>query len=127
MNDTITVILFFLDLVIGLLTWLYLNNYFNQFIWWKAALIKSLIYSLFFGIGALGEGGGDPGFMLPYPIAPAAIVALTESKFYVFVQNALLPYILWTTILFAYYCLKQVLRHLRKTRKTKTKKQLPII
>jgi hypothetical protein len=116
MSDTSIVILVFVDLVAGLLIWLYLKGYFNQFCWWKAALIKSFVYSLFFGIGAFGEGGGEPGFMLPAPVLPAAIVSLTESKLYVFVQNALLPYGFWALMLFASYCIRQAVGQMKKSR-----------
>jgi hypothetical protein len=112
MSDTTIFILVFADLVTGFLIWLYLKEYFSQFIWWKAALIKSLIYSLFFGIGAFGEGGGEPGFMLPAPILPAAIVSIAESRLYVFIQNALLPYGFWTLVLFAFYCIRHGIRKL---------------
>jgi hypothetical protein len=114
MSDTIIVIVVFADLVAGFLIWLYLKNYFDKFSWWKAALIKSSVYCLFFGIGAFGEGGGEPGFTLPAPVLPAAIVAMNESKFQVFIQNALLPYGFWTLVLFAFYCIRQTVRHLRK-------------
>jgi hypothetical protein len=120
MGDTTILILAFTDLIAGFFVWLYLKDYFNQFKWWQAALIKSCVYPLFLGIGAFGEGGGDPGFMLPAPILPAAVVSLSENKFYVFVQNALLPYIFWTSALFAFYCLRQVFRHLKETRQAKT-------
>jgi hypothetical protein len=88
MSDSIIVILVFIDVVAGFLIWLYLNDRFNQISWWKAAVIKSLVYGLFFGIGALGEGGGEPGFLLPAPVLLAAIVSLTEQKWHLFVDNA---------------------------------------
>jgi hypothetical protein len=116
MSDTSLFILVLVDMVAGLLTWLYLKDYFNHFKWWKATLIKSFVYCLFFGIGALGEGGGEPGFVLPVPILPAAIVSLAESKFYVFVQNALLPYGFWVLVLFLFYIIRQAIRQLMKTR-----------
>lgn len=120
MSDTTVLILVFTDLIAGFLVWLYLKDYFNQFKWWQAALIKSFVYSIFLGIGAFGEGGGEPGFMLPAPILPAAVVSLSENKFYLFVQNALLPYIFWASALFTFYCIKQVFKHLRKIRRAKT-------
>ena len=116
MSSTAIFILAFIDLTIGFLVWLYLKDYFNSFEWWKAAVIKSLVYSFFFGLGALGKGGGEPGFMLPYPIASAAIVALKESKFHVFVQNAAVPFAFWTIVLFALYCLKHVFVKFRKVK-----------
>jgi hypothetical protein len=116
MSETTIVILVFADLVAGFLIWLYMRDYFNQFSWLKAALIKPLVYCLFFGIGAFGEGGGEPSFMLPAPILPAAIVSLVESDFHVFLQNALLPYGFWTLVLFAFYCIRQAVRHWRKPR-----------
>jgi hypothetical protein len=112
MGDTAFFLLPIVDLTLGFFVWLYLKDYFNRFKWWKAALIKSLTYALFFGIGAIGEGGGEPGFMLPFPVAPAAIVALTESKFYVFIQNALIPYGFWIMVFFAIFCLKHIFKKL---------------
>ena len=117
MSDTTISILALLDLFIGFLLWLYGNNYFDRFKWWKAALIKSFVYALFFGIGALGEGGGDPGFMLPYPVLPAAIVALTESKTYLFMQNALIPFGFWWLVFFIVYCLIYLLKQIRRGRR----------
>ena len=125
MSETTIAILVLIDLVAGFLIWLYLKDYFSQFSWWKAALIKSLVYCLFFGIGAFGEGGGEPGFMLPAPILPAAIVSLTESKLHVFIQNALLPYVFWALVLFAFYSSRQAIRHLKKRRQLRNKR-LPI-
>lgn len=116
MSDTTIIILVFTDLVAGFLIWLYLKDYFNQFSWWKAALIKSLVYSLFFGVGAFGEGGSDPGFVLPAPILPTAIVSLAEYDFNEFVQTALLPYGFWAVLLLAFYCIRQAVRYLRKRR-----------
>jgi hypothetical protein len=119
MSDTTFGILFFADLVVGFLIWLYLTDYFNKFRWWKAALIKSSVYCLFFGIGFLGKGGDDPGFMLPCPILPAAIVSATENDLQEFVQNALVPYGFWTVVVFIFYSLRQALRYVTKSREGK--------
>jgi hypothetical protein len=116
MNNTTIIILVFADLVAGFLIWLYVMGYLNQFSWWKAALIKSFVYALFFGIGAFGEGGGEPGFMLPAPILPAAIISLSESKLYDFIQNALLPYSFWVLVLFTFFYIRQAIRHLKKSK-----------
>lgn len=123
MSDRVYIFLILGDLMSGFLIWLYLKDYFNHFGKWEAALIKSLVYPLFFGIGAIGEGGGDPGFMLPAPILPAAIVALIENSFYEFLLNALLPYCFWASLLFLFYALREAIRH-RKSRIHKLKRAL---
>lgn len=114
MNETTLFILIFGDLVAGFLVWLYLKDYFSQFSWWKSALLKSFVYSLFFGIGALGEGGGEPGFMLPAPILASIIVALMDQNLNSFLQNAVLAYGFWVVLLFAFYSACEALRRIRK-------------
>ena len=49
MNDSVYIFLVLADISTGFLIWLYLKDYFNQFGGWKSAVIKSLVYPLFFG------------------------------------------------------------------------------
>ncbi len=58
-------------------------------------------------MGILG-GGGDPGFALPAPIIPAFIFTDKSYRFY----NAILPFLFWWTLLFAF----QLVRRLYKTK-----------
>lgn len=60
MSETIMLLLIAADLIAGFLTWLYAKDYFNRFAWRKAALLKSLVYSLFFGFALLEKEARPP-------------------------------------------------------------------
>lgn len=104
------------DLIAGFLIWLYAKDYFNRFTWWKAALLKSLVYSLFFGLAFLGKGGGDPGFMLPAPVLPAAVFTGMEDDFSTALRNVIIPYVCWVLLLLLFFSL----RHLFSSCQAKT-------
>lgn len=117
MSETIILLLVAADLITGFLIWLCARDYFNRFRWWKAALLKSLLYGLFLGAGLLGKGGGEPGFLLPAPILPAAIIAGKEGDFGLLLRNAGLPYGCWVLLLLLFYTLRQINRQ-KKVRRS---------
>lgn len=117
MGDSVILLLIFADLITGFLLWLFAKDYLNRFTWWKAALLKSLLYSLFFGVGLLGEGGSEPGFLLPAPILPAAIIAGKEGDFALVMRNAGLPYACWALLLFLLFALRHLIRQKKGRRK----------
>ena len=71
---------------------------------WLSCLIRSLFYSLFFGIGALGAGGGEPGFILPAPTLAAAILDSRNL-----ISNAIIPLLFWWAVFLIILILKEVI------------------
>ena len=67
----------------------------KSFHWLLRAFSHSFIYSLFFGIGAVG-GGGEPGFALPAPIIYAAWYSNQDQ----IINNSIIPFVMWWSLLF---------------------------
>jgi hypothetical protein len=58
--------------------------------------IMSILYALFFGLGAVGSGGGEPGFALPAPV----IIAFIFASLNTILGSAIIPFAFWFTIIF---------------------------
>lgn len=62
--------------------------------------LRSLIYSLLFGLGAFG-GGGDPGFAFPCPIIVVGILDIIKSMPMKIVLNGcIIPLSFWWILFF---------------------------
>lgn len=58
--------------------------------------ISSFLYALFYGIGAVSSGPGEPGFALPAPV----LVALIGTMPVTLINAAIIPLIFWWTVIF---------------------------
>lgn len=62
--------------------------------------LRSLIYTLIFGLGAFG-GGGDPGFAFPCPIIVVGIFDIIKSMPMKIVLNGfIIPLAIWWIVFF---------------------------
>ena len=86
------------------------NRYLKSEWWAFRYFIQAIIYSLFFGPGAVG-GGTDPGFALPAPISVAAWFASTYRQL---LNNAVFPFIFWWCVIFAGKIILRIFNHLMK-------------
>ncbi|HEX2533518.1 MAG TPA: hypothetical protein VHK69_07275 [Chitinophagaceae bacterium] len=91
-------------MLLGLLTWLFVTPRLKKLKPWMSYLSRSFLYALFFGIGTIG-GPGSPGFAVPATVLSAL---LHERR--LFLENALVPLLLWWILFLVLLVVKDVLR-----------------
>jgi hypothetical protein len=101
MTDTLFILLSLTSFAVGIGVRVFINKYLKQTSAWTKSILKTFVYAVFFGIGAVG-GGGEPGFALPAPILPSALFSDSEQ----FWSNAFYPFLFWLTVFFCYEMIK---------------------
>jgi hypothetical protein len=98
--------------LVALVLSIYLDGWIRKLSWLKRSLIKSFFYASFLGIGVIGGSDSDPGFALPGPIIPVALVTEREN----WAGNVAIPFCFFWTIFFLCLGMSKLFASIRKRR-----------